>query len=189
MSAERCVRKSAALSDLLGSVEGGVQRLGGSRGIGRRSFVGCSSLLLTGPAALLFRLTLLQRIHVRRIPRHWFKLPVTVAGASLCYLRFVLGAGGHQSFGVQLIIAAMWLDLVMLSSQRFSLGADLWCLRHHLNCTRTHMLAPLCVRLWRSLQLRCSLRWFLHCQLLTVCCVTSSCGSNSVPSTFQPGFH
>ena len=47
--------------------------------------------------------------------------------ASLCCLRcFVLGAVERQSLGVLLIIAAIWLDLVMLSSQRSSLGADLW---------------------------------------------------------------
>ena len=56
ISAGYCARKATTLADPLRGVEGEVQRGGGSSPFGRRSCTGCTNLLLTGPAALLFRL-------------------------------------------------------------------------------------------------------------------------------------
>ena len=88
------------------------ERSGGRSSFGRRSFAGWSSLLVTGPAALLFRLTLLLRIHVRHIPRHWFKLPVMVAGANLFPRRWLPGADTPRSHVVHVITGPTTVGLI-----------------------------------------------------------------------------
>merc|ERR1712166_678765 len=129
MSAELCVKKSTVPASPVGSVAGEVQSCGGRRTFGRRSIAGCSSLLVTGPAALLFRLTLLLRIHVRHIPRHWFKLPVMVAGTNLFPRRWLLGADTPRSHVVHVITVPITVGLIASpitsSSRCFNVGAAL----------------------------------------------------------------
>ena len=118
-------RVAAALADLLGGVEGEVQRGGGRSSFDKRSFAGCNSLLLTGPPALLFRLTMLLRIHVRHIPCHWFKLPVTVTGANLFPRRWLPGADTLRLLVVHVITGPITVGPIAPSSRCSNVGAAL----------------------------------------------------------------
>merc|ERR1712166_1578518 len=122
MSAELFVKKSTVPTSPVGSVAGEVQSCGGRRTFGRRSFAGCGSLMLTGPAALLCRL---QRIHVRYIPRHLLKLFVTVAGANSFPRRWLPGADTLRLLVVHVITGPITVGPIAPSSRCSNVGAAL----------------------------------------------------------------